>query len=313
MEIAEANAVPLPELNPTECFEQLSSANGYLARRSGEGFDPIVSALALDVGWNPPPRLAEVLRLTAGPMGWRGEIPPVNPASTYQAVAVRHALGVRDRDAQVIPLAAEWLAELAGRLARPEELRQRLHSAQYVVLLARELDLPVGEVGDALKRLLANPDVADWEPYDFVFLLRLANLLEVEIPNAFGTAAQGAILAFPPETINDLTSLVILNQAFPSPQTAERIAEAATLLEVGDGLFATSIRFDVPEVRATATGLYATGRLTAAGPEALTAFITNEGVSQTPPRSDLPVFVSIQTIYTGFVLAGKIRSDRWLV
>lgn len=313
VEIAEANEVPLPGLDPAPCFEHLSSVNGYLVDGGPEDLNAAVTAVALELGWDAPPRLGQMVRMTAGPLGWRGEIFRVDAESTSVALAIRHALGVHERDGEVRRLAATWLADLTARLGRPEELRQQLRSDQYVVLLAHELDLPVDDAGGALRRLLADPGAADWEPLEFVFLLRLATLLSVEVPEAFGRAAEDAILAFPLETINDLTSLIFLNEAFRSPRAEERMTAAANLLEIDAGLFAWAITSDVPDLRATATGLYATGRLAAAGPEALPTFVTEEGVAQSPPQAGFTTVVNIRTSYTGLVLQGAIRSDRWLV
>lgn len=313
VEIAKANAVPLPGLDPAPCFEHLSSVNGYMVDGGPEDLNAPVTAVALELGWDAPPRLDQMVRMTAGPLGWRGEVFRVDGTSTYQALAIRHALGVQERDWEARRLAATWLAELTERLGRPEELREQLPSDQYVVMLAHELDLPVDNAGEALRRLLADPGAADWEPLEFVFLLRLSTLLSVEVPEAFGRASEDAIFAFPLETINDLTSLIFLNEAFPSPQAEERLTAAANLLEIDAGLFAGAITSDVPDLRATATGLYATGRLATAGPEALPTFVTEEGVAHSPPRSDFTTVVNIRTSYTELVLRGEIRSDRWLV
>lgn len=320
-EVARANeiALILPDLVP--CFAILESANGYLTHPDGtqDGQNDLVGTyLAAQLGRRAPPRLVEMISTAAGPAGWFEVLRPVSPNSTYQGIALDHALGRTERDGFVGRIAERWLEQLHLLLATPAQLREQLPDGENVLLLAREMDLPIQDSLSAeLASTMAQAVAEGWTVGERIYLLRYATILEMDIPDALGNSIQPELLTTPNPTIRDLRNVVFLLDARPTAESRALVTDAAEALALGPNLYAgLSDVVDVPRVPrldATMTAMYGLGRLEQDGSVALEPFLDSQAIWALPPTgTQAAPFNNVETFFNGFVLGGQIDTKGWL-
>lgn len=288
--MAEATGISLAFPNLDACFAAATEPNGYIISSMGGtqdgAYDYLAPFFAARLGRAAPPRLVDSITRTVNPRGWFRVIEPVSAGTAYRGIALDHSIGRTDRDREVRKLAEDLLARSTDQLADADALRSRLGEQIDVLLLAREMGVPIpGRVTESLQELMVDPAVDGWHIEERVDVLWAATIAGAAIPDPFFASLRAELGVAPIDTSSNLTRLVNLQDARPSDDTAALVATAAEQFAIAPNVFA-----GVPEptgwaqLDTTAIALYGQGRLEEDGRKALPPFTDEDGIWRLPPR-----------------------------
>lgn len=318
-ELAEATGIALTIPNLDACFAALTEPNGYIISSLGGtqdgAYDYVTTYFAARLGRAAPPRLVDSITRTVNPRGWFRVIESVSAGTAYRGIALDHSIGRTDRDPAVRKLAEDLLARSTERLADADALRPRLDDQIDVLLLAREMDVPIsGRVTKSLHALMVDPVVQGWDIGERVDLLRAATIAGAAIPDPFFASLRAELGDAPIDTSSTLSQLVVLQDARPSADTASLVAAAAEKFAIAPNVFAgVTEPTGWVDLEMTAIALYGLGRLEEDGQKALPPFTDEDGIWRLLPREVRDYSSTrVWSTFWGYVLAGRIEPKGWL-
>ena len=287
---------------PESAWRALETPAGYLATAAGDPRPSMFNTYYAGVlGHHPGQRLADYLRYSAGPRGWRMDVGPPDVKASFYSLEVSRALGRRAHEPALRGQAATWLQEAAAAIANPAG-RQSFEGAYFAVLLAKALALaPPPQLVPALAALTEDhpaevPDSA------LVSLARICSALGCR-PGPRFTARLAALL--PRLDLGHMAEVAAAHDVAALLQdraALDRVREAAARLRMGSA-YLTREGAPVEDLRSTAIGALLAG-VPRAPKSIAAAFADSRGFWLLPARDPRGNTVDPETLYLGLWLLG---------
>ncbi len=305
--IAGANDIELPIPQPD--FLRLRTPDGFLTLSSSAPVaDPQLTYDGMLLGAAPDPRLLEAIRRTAGPSGWRANLGPIEPQTTFLATLVSHALGDQAHDAILRVQTGRWLTELAGNFPDVTASVTQLRNTFFVLALARDLGVAIPEtIGRSATALLTGAAQSKDLARE-TWLLRLGEAVNQRPPAEVVQSVRAPLLGLPLRTMEDVYALQVGAEVLHDRALEDRALQAARTLALGAGY---GFRAGAPatDLRSTTFGIALVTASQDVRQQAIAPFSSPQGAWMFPPPNARGNVVSPLSIYLGYVLLGRVTNN----
>jgi hypothetical protein len=283
-------------------WQALETPAGYLATAIGDPRPSMFNTYYAGVlGYRPGPHLADYLRYSAAPRGWRMDVGPPDVKASFYALQVSRALGRRDHEPALRGQAALWLEEAAAALANPAG-RQSFDGVYFAVLLAKALGLaPSAGVAQALS-LLTEERQGEVPDSAVVSLARVCSAVGCRPGSRFTARLRGLLPKLDLGHMAEVASAHDVAALLQDSAVLEHARQAAARLRLGS-VYLTREGAPVGDLRSTAIGTMVAG--VPAAPKSIAAtFADSRGFWLLPARESTGNTVDPETLYLGLWLFG---------